>query len=231
MCLQWIKKQSGEQSRIMKRQLFIVWFFIFILWSFYRAYFYLPEAVDEYIVKPLIFVVPVLFVVWVWENKKIRELGLIFKSKDFIFDLYIGVVLGIILAVEGLLANFLKYGQFSFEPVRAVFLAKGILPFLMINVATSISEEVLGRGYLFNRLLKASKNQLGSAVFSSILFTILHLPIMFTRLHLSGTALLFYPLSIFLMGVTNCYLYSIRRSLTLPILLHTFWNMTISLYL
>lgn len=215
----------------MKRQIFIVWFFIFILWSFYRAYFYLPETVDEFIVKPLIFVVPVLFVVWVWENRKIKELGLWVKAKDFIFDLYIGVVLGIILAVEGLLANFLKYGQFSFEPVRAVFLAKGIMPFLLINLAASISEEILGRGYLYSRLYKVSKNQLGAAIFSSFLVVILHLPIMFTRLHLSGNALLFYPLSIFLMGVTNSYLYSLRRSLTLPILLHTFWNMTISLYL
>ena len=66
---------------------------------------------------------------------------------------------------------------------------------------------------------------------ASFLFMLLHFPIMFTRLHLTGSALLFYPLSIFLMGVTNSYLYTLRGNLLLPILLHAFWNMTVSLYL
>ncbi|KKS97980.1 MAG: hypothetical protein UV73_C0004G0122 [Candidatus Gottesmanbacteria bacterium GW2011_GWA2_43_14] len=215
----------------MKRQVFIVWFFIFIVWAFYRAKFILPESVDEFIVKPLIFLVPPLFLVWVWENKKLKELGISFDVKSFLTDVYIGVVLGIILAVEGLMANYLKYQKFSFEPVAAVLLAGGIGSFLLINLATAFSEEVLGRGFLFGRLYKVTGKQFPSAITASFLFMLLHLPVMFTRLHLTGTALLFYPASIFLMGVTNSYLYTFRRNLVLPILLHAFWNMTVSLYL
>lgn len=215
----------------MKRQTFIVWFLIFIIWAIYRAKVILPESIDEFIVKPLIFVVPPVFLVWVWENKKLKDLGLAFQAKDFLTDLYIGVVLGIILAVEGLMANYLKYQKFSFEPIDAVVLAGGIGSFLMINLATAVSEEILGRGFLYGRLYKATRNQLWSAATASLLFMLLHLPVMFTRLHLSGTAMIFYPLSIFLMGVTNSYLYSFRKNLILPILLHTFWNMTVSLYL
>ena len=215
----------------MKRQVFLVWFLIFLAWAFYRAKFILPEALDELIIKPLIFVVPVLFIVWIKENKPLKNLGLVFRPKAFMVDLYIGVVLGILLAVEGLFANYLKYGRFSFGPIESVLLAGGIGTFLLLNLVTSFSEEVFARGFLYNRLYKATREQFASAVVSSILFALIHLPIMFTRLHLTGNALLFYPLSIFTMGMVNSYLFSLRGSLVLPILVHTFWNMTISLYL
>ena len=72
---------------------------------------------------------------------------------------------------------------------------------------------------------------MASAIVASALFTLIHLPIMFTRLYLTGNALIFYPLSIFSMGMVNSYLFTLRGTLVLPILVHTFWNMTISLYL
>ena len=215
----------------MKKQVFLVWFAIFIVWAFYRAYFQFPETVDELIVKPLIFVVPIIFLVWIWENKPLKNLGLAVKLKDFMTDIYIGVVLGILLAVEGLIANYIKYFRFSFSPIQSLFLAGGLGRFLLLNLATSFSEELLARGYLYNRLYKLSKEQMASAIVSSVLFTLIHLPIMFTRLHLTGNALIFYPLSIFTMGIVNSYLFTMRRSLVLPILIHTFWNMTVSLYL
>jgi len=215
----------------MRRQTFLVWFVIFVLWAFYRAYFILPEATDEFIVKPLIFFMPVLFVVWVWEKRPLKDLGLRIRVKDFMVDLYIGVVLGILLAVEGLLANYLKYGKFSFMPTGSLSSAGSINFFLLLNLVSSFSEEVLARGFLYNRIYRASKEQMASAIVSSFLFLLIHIPIMFTRLHLTGNALIFYPLSIFAMGIVNSYLFTLRGTLVLPILVHTFWNMTISLYL
>ncbi|OGG07051.1 hypothetical protein A3D05_01995 [Candidatus Gottesmanbacteria bacterium RIFCSPHIGHO2_02_FULL_40_24] len=215
----------------MKHQTFLMWFFIFLVWAFYRANFQLPESVDEFIVKPLVFVMPIVYLVWVKENKSLKEIGLGIKLKGLVIDLYIGVVLGILLAVEGLLANYLKYGKFSFLPIEALFIAGGIGSFLLINIAASVSEEIFGRGYLYNRLFKTSKEQAACAVVSSFLFMLIHIPIMFTRLHLTGNALIFYPLSIFTMGVVNSYVFTMRKNLVLPVLIHTFWNMTVSLYL
>lgn len=215
----------------MRRQVYIVWFIIFILWVLFRANFYFPEWIDELIVKPLIFVVPVLAVVWVWENRSLKELGLSTNWKNLFLDLYIAVVLGVLFAIEGLLSNYIKYGQFSFAPIASAKLYQSIEYFLLINLVTSVSEEILGRGFLYNRLFKISKHQLWAAVVSSFLFLLLHIPIMFTRIHLTGSALVMYPLSIMIMGITNSYLFTLRRSLVLPILLHTFWNMTVALYL
>lgn len=215
----------------MKHQVFIVWFIIFLVWTFYRAAFYLPEGIDEFIIKPLVFVLPVLYVVLVREKKKLAELGLSPNFKNFVSDLYIGVVIGVLFAVEGLLVNFLKYGQFSFSPILASRVSGGIGMFLLINLATSVWEEILGRGYLYKRLFQDTKNQFGAAATSSFLFLLLHIPILFTRLHLTGTSLIVYPLSILLLGITNSYIFSLRGSLTLPILIHAFWNMTVALYL
>lgn len=215
----------------MKRQVFVTWFVVFIVWALFRAYFHLPEQVDEYLVKPLLFVIPVLAIVWVWEDKKLADLGLGAKPLAFFLDLYIGIVIGILFAIEGILANYLKYRQIFFIPIDAAKLSGGVGSFLLLNLATSFSEEVLGRGYMYNRLYRSTNKQFWSALVSSFLFMLLHIPIMFTRLQLMGPSMIVYPLSILIMGVTNCYLLSARKSLTLPILLHTFWNMTVALYL
>lgn len=215
----------------MKRQVFGVWFLIFLVWAFYRAKFFLPETFDELLIKPLVFVLPVLYIVVIKEKKKFSDLGLSFLPKDFLVDLYIGVVIGILFAAEGLLANFFKYGEFSFAPILAVKVSGSVSWFLILNLVTSVWEEILARGYLYNRLNKATKNQFGAAFTSSFMFLLLHIPIMFTRLHLMGTSLLVYPVSILILGIANSYLFSLRGSLTLPILIHTFWNMTVALYL
>lgn len=211
-------------------QVFGVWFLIFLVWSFYRAYAKMPEWFDELIVKPAVFVVPVLYILF-RERKNILELGFKTGLREIIGDLYIGVVVGIIFALEGLAANYFKYGRFVFIPITAVAASGGVVPFLIINVATSLWEEILGRGYLYQKLIQASRNQLWAAVSSSFLFLLLHVPIMFTKSNLTGKSFIIYPLSILFLGITNCYLFTLRKSLTLPILLHTFWNMTVALYL
>lgn len=215
----------------MKRQVYSVWFFIFLAWAFYRSKFFLPEWADELIVKPLIFVLPVIYIVIIREKNKFKELGIPTSLKDLLLDLYIGVAVGVFFAFEGLLANYLKYGKFSFGPIDALKLSGGVPFFLLLNLVTGISEEILARGYLYKRLYKISQNQLWASVYSSFFFLLLHIPIMFTRLRLTGTSLIVYPISILILGITNCYIFSYRKNLTLPILIHTFWNMTVALYL
>ena len=215
----------------MRHQVFIVWFIIFFIWAIYRAYFFLPDWIDELIIKPLVFTLPVLFVVKFREQNDLSTLGLKPQVKDLFFDLYIGVAIGILFALEGLLANYLKHGQFSFTPIMALRISGGVIPFLFTNFFTAIWEEILGRGYLYKRLYKLSSNQMGAALTSSFLFLLLHIPILFTRLHLTGASMLIYPISIMILGITNSYILSLRGSLVLPILIHTFWNMTVALYL
>lgn len=210
------------------KKVYVIWFLILLVWSIYRVYFKLPEWVDEIIVKPLIFVLPVIVWVIYQEKRRLESIGLSFRN--FFKEIYIGLGIGVLFGLEGLVVNYVKYGVFSFVPLFALS-SVGLLPFLLFSLSTSVSEEILGRGFVFGRIFEAEKNLFKSAVISSFMFLLLHIPILFTRLNLMGGAAVVYLVSIFILGLTNSYLYSYRKNLVVPILVHLFWNATIALYL
>ncbi|MBI2611125.1 CPBP family intramembrane metalloprotease [Candidatus Gottesmanbacteria bacterium] len=211
------------------KQVYILWFVIFIVWSLFRVSFRLPEWVDELLVKPLVFVGPVVWYVYFRERQGIGTLGL--SRKNLFHDLYLGIGIGLLFALEGFIANYIKYGNFSFAPILAIS-GVGLLPFLGLSLATSVSEEILGRGFIYSRLNQEYNNQFKAAFISSVMFLLLHIPILFTQLSLTGPSLIVYLISVFLLGVTNSYLFTLRgNSLVVPILVHLFWNATVALYL
>lgn len=207
------------------RKVLRTWFLIFIVWSLYRAFFFFPEWVDELLLKPIVFLGPVFYHLKK-EKKSWMEVGI--RKGNLYGDIYLGLFLGFVFALEGLAANYLKYGRFSFATILALK-GRGILFYLILSLATSFSEEVLGRGFFFTNLYKKSKETMLSAVGSSLLFLSLHLPIAF--INLSSWTLIVYLLSVFILGVINSFLFKIRKTVTLPILVHCFWNMTVALYL
>ena len=48
-----------------------LWAVILIVWSVYRTYFKLPEWFDEFVAKPVVFVLPVLVYIKSVEKKEI----------------------------------------------------------------------------------------------------------------------------------------------------------------
>lgn len=215
----------------MVQQTLLVWLGIFIVWALYRSTINTYEWIDELLVKPIIFVGPVLYMTIKHHKESLTTLGFSTHPRHIFLDLYVGVIIGVLFAFEGVYANYLKNGDFSFSPIPAVAASAGMFPFLLTNLATSVSEEVLGRGYLYQQLLRATGKQYTAAAVSSFLFLLLHIPVLLLRLNLNGTAFFTYLASVFFLGFTNCYLLSWRKSLTVPILIHLFWNMTIALYL
>lgn len=205
----------------------LTYFIIFFSWAVYRYFYRFSEPIDELIVKPLVFVLPVLWFVWQYEQGKWERLGL--KVGRLFRDLYFGIGLGMILAAEGVIFNYFKYGEVNFQPVLPVG-NFGLAGFLGLSVATAVSEEILGRGFLYGQLRYYLAD--GRAVLvSSVLFLLLHLPIVLFILHLTGVSLLIYLVSVFVLSVANCVLLQFSGSLLAPILVHIFWNATVGLYL
>ncbi|MFA6390687.1 MAG: hypothetical protein WCX78_03025 [Patescibacteria group bacterium] len=58
-----------------------LWAVILIIWAIYRTYFKLPEWFDEFIAKPLVFVLPVFIYIRSVEKKEI--LSALFINKNF----------------------------------------------------------------------------------------------------------------------------------------------------
>lgn len=205
-----------------------VWGWIAIAWALYRYFFRLPEWADEFIFKPLIFAAPVLWYVQKREKRALESIGL--TSKNFFTSIYIGLGFGFVFALEGFAANTIKYGKLQIVPIDA-FTHYGMGMLLLLSLATAASEEILSRGYVFSRLMEAKKSLPYASVVSTLMFVLLHVPILVLSLKLHGAALILFFVTDFVLGFANSLLLYNTGSLVAPILVHIFWNMTVALYL
>lgn len=205
-----------------------LWGWILLVWSLYRYFLKLPEVIDEFIAKPLVFMAPVLWYVLKKEKRDLVSVGL--STKNLFTSLYIGLGFGFVFALEGLAANAIKYGRLQINPIAA-FEQYGLVTLLILSFATAFSEELLNRGFLFSRILEKSKSLPYASLLSTVLFVLLHVPILVTTLKLQGMMLVFFFVTDFILGLANSLLYYNTKSLLAPILVHVFWNMTVALYL
>ncbi|MBI2405173.1 CPBP family intramembrane metalloprotease [Candidatus Gottesmanbacteria bacterium] len=204
-----------------------LWGWILLVWSLYRYFLKLPEWVDEFIAKPLVFVAPVLWYVTSREKRKLESLGI--TAKRFFRSFYIGLGFGFVFALEGVVANAMKYGGLKVNPIAA-FGQYGFF-LILLSFATAFSEELLSRGFIFNRIWEKTKNLPYASFVSTILFVLLHVPILVTTLKFQGITLIVFLATDVVLGLANSLLFYNTRSLVAPILVHIFWNMTVALYL
>lgn len=216
------------ESRASISHIYQVWGWILLFWSLYRYFLKFPEWVDELIFKPVIFVLPVIWFVSKFEKRKLFSIGL--TGKNFFTSLYVGLGFGLVFALEGLAANAIKYGKLQINPIEAIG-QYGLVMLLFLSLATAFSEELLNRGFLFSRILEKTRSMPYASLISTVLFVLLHVPILVTTLKLQGLALVLFFVTDFVLGLANSLLFYNTGSLVAPILVHIFWNMTVALYL
>ncbi len=221
------KKSPSSQQASVIEPIYRVWAWTLLVWSLYRYFVRLPEWADEFIFKPLVFVVPVIWYVTNVEKRALSSIGLTFNN--FFKSIYIGLGFGEIFAVEGFLAHLFKYGRIEVNPI-AVFQQYGFF-LLVMSMATAFSEELLSRGFVFNRLYEKTNNLTRAALIGAVLFLCLHVPILVTINKLTGMTLVLFFVTDFILAVANSMLFAMTGSLIAPILVHIFWNMTVALYL
>lgn len=205
-----------------------LWGWVLLIWSLYRHYLKLPEWADEFVFKPLVFVLPVIWYVRKYEKRSLDTLGLTWKN--FFPSIYTGLGFGFLFAVEGFIANYLKYGEVRYNPLQTLA-EYGVVPMLLLSLATAFSEELLCRGFLFTRIYESRKNLILAAGISALLFLLLHVPILVTTTKLVGVTLVVFIMTDIILGVANAFLMYNTGSLIAPILVHVFWNMTVAMYL
>jgi len=206
-----------------------LWAIILIVWSIYRAKFRFPEWVDEFIAKPIVFILPVYYFISKIEKKDfLKEIDL--KSKKFFQDIAYGLGIGGIFYLTALFAFYFKFKEFNIFPEKLLSI-KTLLFYLTIALATGISEEILSRGFILKRLYKESGSIITSSFFASILFFFLHVPILFTNLKLSGNILLFFMATDLILSLTLSFIFLKRKSLTLAILIHAFYNFSLIVFI
>ncbi len=216
-----------KKENLSLKHIFALFSFIFVVWSFYR---YLPQVlplwVEELILKPMIWLLPVFLLVKKVEKKSFVSLGLI---KTNIFpSIYWGVGLGLVFAFEGLVTNIFKYkGLHLIALEYPSFIFLGLLG---ISLVTAFSEELVFRGYIFNRLWQIWNKEWLANIVSSLLFVIIHLPIGIFVLGYNPMVMFAYLFFVFIFGFGSAFVFGRTKNLISSVLLHIFWSWPIILF-
>lgn len=198
--------------------------YLILAWGFYRFLVKLPEDIEEFFIKPIIWLIPVFYMTW-REKAKAKSLGI--TSENLFPSIYFGIGLGAIFAIEGLLLNFYKYQWSDFSAnigESPLFFA------LALSLATAVSEEITFRGYIFNRMLHALKNETVANLLSSLLWTLVHVPVSILWWKFDPTQTLGYLILAFLFGVGSSYVFARTKNVFACILLHILWQWPIILF-
>lgn len=208
------------------KQVLLVWVVLFVVWTAYRFFFSLPEAVEEFLVKPVIWLGLIFSAVLFIEKKPLISLGL--SGKNFYRNVYIGLGLGTLFAFEGVVVNYLKYGKTSFLSPTAN--TNEFLLLFVVSFATGLTEEIVSRGYFMNRLWEITHSELIANLISSLMFVAIHLPIALFGFHYSFFDLAIYLWTIFLLGFADGYVFARTKTIVAPTMTHAMWNLSIVLF-
>jgi len=205
-----------------------LWAVILIIWAFYRTYLKMPEWFDEFIAKPLVFVLPVFYYLKEVDKKPIlSSLYLHLKPKIIFRDLFNSLVIGGVFLMTAILSFYLRE-----KKLILISNFPGWDKFLLVvftALATGITEEILSRGFVLKKLYEQSKNVYSSTFFASVLFFFLHVPILFANPRINGTMLLMFMTTDLLLSMINGIIFLEKKSLTAPILIHAFYNIIIAI--
>ena len=198
--------------------------YLLVVWGFYRFLFELPEEVEEFVIKPIIWLAPVALFLF-REKSNLGSLGI--TTKNIFKSLYLAAGLGFLFLVEALFVNYVKYSGFSFT---ANIGQKPILSALIISLATAVSEEIAFRGYLFNRVRKGLGSEWLANISTSIIWALIHLPIVFFSWKLGMSSALIYLLLTTVFGMGSAFVFARTGNIISSILLHVVWEWPIVLF-
>lgn len=221
-----IKKttQDTHTATVYIKHITILATYLLVVWGFYRFLFKLPEEIEELLIKPLVWLIPVYYFVKT-EGLGLKSLGI--TTHRLFASIYLSLALGLLFAVEGLVVNMVKYGGFDFS---ANIGQHNLWVALGISFATAFSEEIAFRGYIFNRLWSVIKKEWLASAVTSLVWGVIHIPvaIFWWNLNFSGT--LGYLILTTIFGLGSAFVFARTKNVFSSVLLHVFWEWPIILF-
>jgi uncharacterized protein len=198
--------------------------YLLVVWGFYRFLFKLPEEIEELIIKPLVWLIPVYYFIKT-EGLGFASIGI--TTKKLFASIYLSLGLGMVFAIEGLVVNMVKYSGFDFSAnigQNNIWIALGI------SFATAISEEIAFRGYIFNRLWTVIKKEWVANVVTSLVWGIIHIPVAIFWWNLDFPGTIGYLLLTTIFGIGSAFVFARTKNVFSSVLLHVFWEWPIILF-
>jgi len=217
-------KKSNSSSLESLKNASLLAAFLLVVWGFYRLIFRLPDEVEEFFIKPVVWLLPVFYFLRK-EGKGFSSLG--FTLKNLFPAVYFSLGLGFIFIFEALLINYLKYGSFNFA---ANIGDKPFFTALFLSFATAFSEEVAFRGYLFNRVWSALKNEALANISTSLIWALIHVPVVVFVWKLDFSASILYLFLTTIFGIGSAFVFARTKNIVSSILLHVLWEWPLILF-
>ncbi len=198
--------------------------YLIIVWAFYRFLFKFPDEIEELIIKPIVWLIPIIYFI---KKEKFGLSSLGFTFKNLFPAVYLSLGLGAIFVGEGILTNFLKYGHFNFG---ANIGSTPLMISFALSFATAFSEETAFRGYIFSRIWSVTNNEWTANLVTSALWTGIHIPIAFFIWKLNLVAGLIYLMLTAIFGIGSAFIYGKTKNIWGSIFLHVLWEWPIILF-
>lgn len=204
-----------------------VWAIILIVWSFYRATFRtaLPIWFDEFIAKPVVFLLPMYWFIVKTEKKPFWK-GLGFTARHKTMDVVFGLGIGSLFVITAFLTRAAK--GMSFPPFAV---SSASIIWIISTVIAAAMEQILSTGFVYNRLSLESKSVLRPLVISALLFFFLHVPVLFGADKISGSTLVQMMILNTVLSLTTSVVFSLRKNTIAPILVHALYLLSLPILL
>ncbi|SRR3990167_6751230 len=198
--------------------------YLLIVWGFFRLLFQLPDNITELFVKPVVWLLPLVFILRK-EKLGLESVGI--TLKNFFPTIYFVLGLGALFVLEAVFLNYTKHGGLNFGSNI------GSLPFEVavgLSFATAVSEEISFRGYLFNRVWYVLKSEIWANVLTNTFWVAIHVPLVVFVNKLDLVPALIYLAITAIFGIGSAFVYARTKNVFGSILLHVLWEWPIILF-
>jgi membrane protease YdiL (CAAX protease family) len=190
---------------------------IFFLWTAYRIFFHLPEWFDEFVAKPIIWLLPLFFL----GKFTYSSLGKI-KKVNISYSIFLGLSIGFLYFFLYRFLFVSRFGLPIFNPTH-FSLGKIVLQFC-IALSTGFIEEIVFRKYILEEGILFFNDRIIANIFATILFVCIHLPIIIFVYHYSLMETVSYLCLLTLTGIVYGFVYLHKKSLISSSVTHAVWN-------
>jgi hypothetical protein len=183
----------------------------------YRFFFTFPESVDEFIAKPILWLIPLI----AFQKKSIQDIAKSFTvnmSRNILFGLSIGILY---FCLYTAVSSF-QFGLPTINPAYISLMGMGLQ--LLTALSTGLTEEIIFRGFILEKLLSLFNDRILSNSFTTLLFTLIHLPVIIFVYHYSFMETISYLSILTITGYVYGLVYLHKKSLTSSTVMHGVWN-------
>jgi membrane protease YdiL (CAAX protease family) len=192
--------------------------YLFIVWGVFRYTIKIDDYLEEMVIKPLVWLLPLLFV-FLTDKSRLRLFDGAVKPA-----IVLGFGTGLVYFVANILAS-IGMGKF-----HGFVITPQIWDFVGISFVTSIVEEIVFSGFVLASFFAWTKHEYLSIFASGVLFALIHIPIGLFIYRYSLPNMVMFLFLVLVVNITSNYLFLKTKNIAAPILSHWMWGIAAAIF-